>query len=254
MDIRLGLAVHRKESTNIEDKYYDNIKKYLINNEIYKRVKDYSKNRSDLTTYYNVGKELSEAGKHYGEGIVKKYSKQLKVDLNKIYSYRSLNYMIKYYKFQKMQSVTANLSWGHWIELLSIKDVNAIKYYIKQVETQFLTTKNLRYIIKSNEYERLPIETRNKSINEKQLEVKDLVPNPILIMNKNNVKIITEKVLHSLILEDIEQFMKELGNNFSFIGSEYKIKIGDNYHRIDLLLFNIKYNAYVVELKITELK
>jgi len=49
--------------------------------------------------------------------------------------------------------------------------------------------------------------------------------------------------------------MKELGNSFSFIGCEYKIKIGDHYHKIDLLLFNIKYNSYVVvELKITEFK
>lgn len=49
--------------------------------------------------------------------------------------------------------------------------------------------------------------------------------------------------------------MKELGNSFSFIGSEYKIKIRDTYHKIDLLLFNIKYNAYVVvELKVMEFK
>ena len=85
--------------------------------------------------------------------------------------------------------------------------------------------------------------------------MKDLVPNPILIRNKNNINIITEKALHKLTLEDIESFMKELGNSFSFIGSEYKIKIGDKNHYIDLLLFNIKYNCYVVvELKITEFK
>ena len=129
----------------MKDKYYDNIKEYLINNETYKKVKDYSKNASDLITYYNVGKELSLAGKHYGDNIVKKYSRQLKEDLNKVYSYRSLNYMIKYYEFQKMQSVTANLSWGHWIELLSVKDVTAIKYYIKQAESKCLTTRGLRY-------------------------------------------------------------------------------------------------------------
>ena len=64
-----------------------------------------------------------------------------------------------------------------------------------------------------------------------------------------------EKALHNLILEDIESFMKELGNSFSFIGSEYKIKIGDRNHYIDLLLFNIKFNCYVVvELKVTEFK
>ena len=54
--------------------YYDEIKKELINNEITKRVKDYSKNRSNLNTYYNVGKLLSELGKHYVKGVIKEYS------------------------------------------------------------------------------------------------------------------------------------------------------------------------------------
>ena len=113
----------------------------------------------------------------------------------------------------------------------------------------------LREKIKSKEYERLPDETKNKIIKEEKLEVKDLVPNPILIKNTNNIEIITEKVLHNLILEDIPSFMKELGNGYSFIDDEYKIKIGDTYHKIDLLLFNIKYNAYVVvELKVNEFK
>ena len=49
--------------------------------------------------------------------------------------------------------------------------------------------------------------------------------------------------------------MKELGNSFSFIGSEYKIRVGNSFNYIDLLLFNIEYNCYVVvELKVTELK
>ncbi len=78
---------------------------------------------------------------------------------------------------------------------------------------------------------------------------------PILIKNRNNIEITTEKILHRLILEDIESFMKELGNSFSFIGSEYKNKIGEQYNYIDLLLFNIEFNCYVVvELKVTELK
>ncbi len=53
--------------------YYNEIKQELINNEIYKKVKDYSKNKSDLTAYYKVGKILSEAGKHYGDGVIKEY-------------------------------------------------------------------------------------------------------------------------------------------------------------------------------------
>ena len=130
-----------------------------------------------------------------------------------------------------------------------------IEYYIDQVINKNLSKRELELMIKSNEYERLPIQTKNKMINEDRLEMKDLIPNPILIKNKNNIEVVTERILHNLILENIESFMKELGNSFSFIGSEYKIKIGDSYHKIDLLLFNIKYNSYVVvELKVTEFR
>ena len=63
--------------------YYDEIKNELVNNEINRKVKNYSINKNDLNTYYNVGKMLSEAGKHYGEGIIKEYSKRLTEDLGK---------------------------------------------------------------------------------------------------------------------------------------------------------------------------
>ena len=235
--------------------YYNEIKEKLINNEVYKRVKDYSKNKSDLNTYYNVGKLLSEAGKHYGEGIIKEYSLRLTKDLNKTYSYRSLNYMLKFYEFQKMQSVTANLSWAHWIELLSIKDLNKINYYISQCQKLNLTTRKLREKIKNKEYERLPDYSKNKMIDENKFNVEDFIKNPILIKNSNNYINISEKILKRLILEDIDNFLLELGDNFSYIGNEYKIKLGVKYNYIDLLLYNIEFNCYVVvELKVTELK
>ena len=83
----------------------------------------------------------------------------------------------------------------------------------------------------------------------------DFVKNPILIKNNFGYKEISEKVLKKLILENIESFMNELGNSFCFVGSEYKIKIGDRYNYIDLLLFNYEFNCFVVvELKVTELK
>ena len=235
--------------------YYDEIKNELINNEITKKVKNYSINRSDLNTYYNVGKLLAEAGKHYGEGIIKEYFEKLTADLNKKYSYRSLNYMMKFYELQKMQSVTANLSWGHWIELLSIKNINEMKYYINQAEKLFLTTRELRQRIKNNEYERLDESTKEKLKEKEELKLPDLVKDPIQIRNTSGNNEISEKVLQKFILEDIESFLKELGNGFCFIGSEYKIKIGDRYNYIDLLLFNYQFNCFVVvELKVTELK
>ncbi len=238
--------------------YYDEIKNELVNNEINRKVKSYSINRSDLNAYYNVGKMLSEAGKHYGEGIIKEYSKRLKNDLQKNYSIRLLYRMLKYYNFvtsEKMPTLSAKISWSHYDEVLKYNDINKINYYLNIVEEQNLSVRKLRTIIKSNEYERLDEKTRNKLINKERQSIVDFVKNPIIINNKNNYENISEKVLQKLILEDIESFMKELGKSFSFIGSEYKILLGTTYNYIDLLLFNIEYNCYVViELKVTELR
>jgi len=236
--------------------YYNEIKNELINNEVNRKVKNYSINKSDLNTYYNVGKMLSEAGKHYGEGIIKEYSKRLTNDLGKGYTFTALTRMRKLFiLLEKLATVSQQLSYGHYVELLPYDDINKVKYYIKIIEEQNLSIRQLRTRIKSNEYERLDVETKNKLITKEEHNMTDFVKNPIIIKNSNNYEIISEKTLQKLILEDIESFMKELGNWFCFIGSEYKIRIGNNFNYIDLLLFNIEYNCYIViELKVTELK
>jgi len=235
--------------------YYDEIKKELLNNEITKKVKNYSINKSDLTTYYNIGKLLKEAGKHYGDGIIKEYSKRLKDDIGKKYSVTTLKYMRMFYEYGKSQPIADQLSWSHYIELLPLKNNSKINYYISQIISLNLSRNELRTKIKNKEYERLDEVTKEKLKIKDDLKIPDLVKNPILIKNNFNYKEISEKVLKKLILENIESFMNELGNSFCFVGSEYKIKIGNRYNYIDLLLFNIEYNCYVViELKVTELK
>ena len=235
--------------------YYNEIKKELIENEIHKRVKDYSKNKYELEKYYNVGKLLIEAGKHYGEGIIKEYSKKLTKELGKGYSQRNLRNMRRFYKvFQKWQTVSANLTWSHYCEIIWFEK-KKMYYYLKVVEEKSISVRKLREITRTREYERLPEKTKDNILNEETNNIYDYIKDPIVIQNKNNYEVISEKVLQKIILEDIESFMKELGNAFSFIGSEYKIKIGNRYNYIDLLLFNIEYNCYVViELKVTELK
>ena len=235
--------------------YYNEIKNELINNEINKKVKNYLVNRSDLNTYYNVGKILSEAGKHYGEGIIKEYSKRLTIELGKGYTFTSLTRMRKLFLLlEKLATVSQQLSYGHYVELLPYDDINKVKYYIKITEEQNLSIRKLRDRIKSNEYERLDNETKTKLINNNKREVVDFVKNPILIKNSLNIKNISEKILQKLILEDLTSFMKELGDGFCFVANEYKIKIGNTYNYMDLLFYNIKFKCYVViELKITKL-
>ena len=238
--------------------YYNEIKNKLIDNEIYSRVKDYSKEKHTLLTYYEVGKLLLEAGSRYREDIIGNYSNKLKTEVNKKYNPRTLRRMRQLYQFfekQKWSPVGTKLSISHIRQLFSLNDRNEINYYAEQVENRNLSKRQLEDIIKSNEYKRLPEYTKNKLIKKEKIDVVDYVINPIHIKNSKNIEAISEKILQQLILEDIPFFLKELGNGFTFIDNEYPIKFSNRYNYIDLLLYNIKYKCYVVvELKVTELK
>ena len=243
--------------------YYNKIKNELIDNEIYKRVKDYSKNRYELERYYNVGKLLVEAQGNetrakYGDELIKEYSRKLMLEIDKKYSYRNLMHMRKYYllfKNEKLNALRSQLTWTHYRELLTINNTYKIIYYINLCKHNNLSYRELHNKIKSNEYERLGNNAKTKIIESNEHNISDFIKHPILIKNKCNYTSISEKALKQLILEDIPNFMKELGEGYAFIDSEYKIKLGDRYNYIDLLLFNYKYNAFaVIELKVTELR
>ena len=247
----------------MKNNYYNEIKKELLNNEIYIKVKDYSKNRNDLSTYYNVGKILVEAqgGEErakYGDSLIKEYSERLTKELGKGYSTRSLKNMRKFYLLSKKgPTMSAQLAWSHYKELLVIKNNDEINYYINVIEKNNLSVRGLREKIKNKEYQRLDDKTKLKLINKEEIDIKDNIKNPIIIKNKLDIdkEIVSEKILQRLILEDIPSFLEELGTGYSFIKNEYKIKLGERYNYIDFLLFNIEYNCYVVvELKVTELK
>ena len=207
--------------------YYDEIKNELVNNEITKKVKDYSKNRSDLTTYYNVGKLLSEAGKHYGEGIIKEYSKRLTNEFGTKFGITLLKRIRQFYiVIEKGATMSHQLSWSHYCELLPVNSIDKINYYIKITKEQNLSIRELRAKIKNNEYERLDESTKEKLKEKEKLKLPDLVKNPIQIRNTSGNNEISEKALQKLILEDIPSFLDELGNGFTFVRNEYKIKVG----------------------------
>ena len=238
--------------------YYNEIKNKIIDNEIYAKAKDYSKEKNRVKTYFEIGKLLSEAGKHYGQDIIGQYSQKLMNDVNKKYNKKLLFKMRQLYillSTEKVAPLVRQLSWSHCLMLLPIKNIDKINYYVIQTHKQNLSKRELENRIKSNEYERLDNKTKNKLINKEQPIISDFIKNPIIIKNRNNYSEITEKLLKQLILEDIDNFLLELGEGFCYIKNEYKIKLGDRYNYIDLLLYNIKFKCYVVlELKVTELK
>ena len=147
------------------------------------------------------------------------FSKKLVTEVNKKYNRRTLFRMKQVYKTfdnEKVSALLTQLSWSHCRALLSVKNYDKINYYINLTINQNLSKRELEFRIKSKEYERLDNKTKNKLINQEQTTVSDFIKNPILIKNIYNYEEISEKILKKLILEDMDNFLIELGNGFSY--------------------------------------
>lgn len=240
----------------MEENYLENIRSYIISEQARTIVRDYSANKSKLETNYNIGKELSEAGKHYGEGIVKKYAKELTKEFGKGYGITELRKMRAfYYIAQKCAPLGRVLTWSHYKLLLPLKNIDEIKFYIDLTIRDNLSKRALAERIKSNEYGRLAPETKQKLKEEKEVNQSEMVPSNIVIPSNKLEEKLTEKVLENLIIDNISEVMGQLGEGYCFIKKQYKLNIGNNKNYIDILLFNIKYNNYVVvEIKAREFR
>ena len=134
---------------------------------------------------------------------------------------------------EKVSPLVTQLTWTHYIVLLALKDYDEIVYYIEQCIKLNLSKRELQEKIKSKEYERLDDKTRKKIINNKEMVIQDYIKHPIIIKNNKNYDDISEKALEQLILEDIDSFLKELGDGFTYVGHQYKIKVGNTFNYID---------------------
>ena len=238
----------------MKDNYLDNIKTEIINGNAKVVAKNYQINNVKLTMNYNIGKQLAEAGKHYGEGIVKKYAKELTEEFGKGYTFTELTRMKQFYDLsQKVAPVGQLLTWSHYKLLLPLKNVEEIKYYISITKRDNLSKRALAERIKSNEYGRLSTEAKEKILNKEELSLIQSVPSPILLVPNKSYEVYTEKILQEIIYENIEDFMHQLGEGYTFVGREYKLNIGDKKNYIDYLLYNYKMNCFcVIEIKARE--
>ena len=172
-----------------EENIYKDIKNELLTSVIDKKVDTYFVNRNELTHYYNVGKMIVDAqgGEErakYGDGLIKKFSERLTRELGKGFSPMNLKYMRKFYLFQKGQTVSVqsqkwptlsaqfrNISWSHYVELLSMDNFNEINYYLDIINKFHLSIRELRIKIKNKEYQRLDDKAKNKIINKEELDI-----------------------------------------------------------------------------------
>ena len=127
--------------------YYNEIKNKIIDNEVYAKIKDYSRERNKVITYFEIGRLLTEAGGKYGDNIIDEYSKKLILEVGKKYNRRTLFRMKQFYNVfsnEKVSTMLTQLSWSHYLLLISLNDYNEIIYYIRVAKDNNLSQRQLQ--------------------------------------------------------------------------------------------------------------
>ena len=213
--------------------------------------------------YFRIGKTIFE-NSNWGDKFIDFLSIELKVTFPRQegFSIRNLKYMKSFYTEYKdddeFVQLVAQIPWKHNIILMQkIKDKNIRKWYIEKVIEEGWVESVLLYQLDTNLYMR---QVESKKHNNFELTLKEnselashIMKEPYvfdLIELTENYK---EKELENKMLERLKNVLLELGNGFSFVGSQYKITVGNQDFYIDLLFYHIKLKCYVaVELKTCE--
>ena len=231
--------------------YLENIESLIQDNISEIKYSEYKVNNTLVNNYYNIGKLLVEAqnDQKSKDGIekFKKWATYLSNKYGKGYDYSNLRRFINYYlKFEKLGAVRPQLNWTIIRLLLPIKNDNEFNYYYNQCILRNLSSRKLKEIIKNDEFNKLPYLDKNDVNlinNEDSLEIKDMIREPIIVNIDNKI---TEKILEKYIVDNINEFMDQLGIGYAYINHQVKVTKGI----IDILLYNIKLRCFVVvELK-----
>ena len=239
---------------------YEEIETLVKKVEIGKAIRERQANRELVDIYWNIGKLIinAQGGKEkskYGDEILKEWANKLSIKYGKGYNYTNMKRFRQFFLTFPFCEV-ANLNWSQIRLLLPIKDINKRNYYINLCVKNNLSVRELEKNIKNNSYERLLNRPDKIEIVVPSLKstIKDNLKNPIVLELKNN-KIKKEKDLEELIYMQLNEFFSQLGEGFMWVGNQYKITADNKDYYIDMLLYNIIYNCYiVVELKLRKLK
>ena len=242
--------------------YYDEVNSYVKKVEIGKAIRETNANRELVECYWNVGRLIVEAqgGKEkakYGNELIRNWSKKLSNVYGKGYSYENLFKFRKFYlTFPIVDTLCPQLTWSIIRTLLPIVDINKRNYYINLCIENKLSVRELKREIKSNSYERLEhkLDKIDIVVPTNVSAITNYFKNPILLKLKDK-EIKTESDLEKLIYSQLSYVFLQLGSGFAWIGNQYKVSDGNKNCFIDMLLYNYKYNCFVVvEIKCRKLK
>ena len=250
--------INNNEINNI----FNAIKQLVINskNKVYSAV-----NTEMINLYWNIGKAIMEIQQgderaNYGDAVLEKLSEKLTAEFGKGFSKRNLERMRKFYiYFPIATTVSSQLSWSHYLEIIKIEEKYKRNFYIKETINARWSVRELQRQIGSLLYERLLLSANKDKIlelAEKGQELKnskDLVKDPFVLEFldiKENTDYL-ESDLEKNILEHLKEFLLELGKGFMFVGSQVRITLEDEHFYPDLIFYNRLLKCFVIiDLKI----
>jgi predicted nuclease of restriction endonuclease-like (RecB) superfamily len=226
-----------------------------------------------IYTYWEIGKEIIDNEQdgnlraEYGKNLLITLSKRLTRDLGKGFSRSNLQNMRNFYvAYPNRQTLSGNLSWSHYCELLKISDIDKRAFYEKESTNSNWAVRTLQRQIESSLFERLILSQgkQNKQIVRKLAAEGQVIQKPHDMMKEPHVleflgipenKPILERDLEQRLLHHLEDFLLELGKGFMFVGSQYRITLNNVHHYVDMVFYNKILRAYVlIDLKINSLR
>jgi predicted nuclease of restriction endonuclease-like (RecB) superfamily len=225
-------------------------------------------NQTLVLTYWQIGKTIKTELLHddrseYGLATLKQLAQQLQQEYGVGFSYSSLTRMIKFYGFMPEQTIVATvsqqLSWSHFVELIKIEDELKRGFYIRLCSDARWPVRTLRERMNSMLYERTALSKQADVLIAQELATSAtpqlFLKDPYLLDFLDLKDNFTEKDLENAILADLERFILELGSDFAFMNRQKRIQIGGNDYYIDLLFYHRKLRRLVlIELKLGEFK
>ena len=252
------LINHDNEINNI----FDNIKDLVINsrNKVYQTV-----NTEMLNLYWNIGKAIMEIQQgderaSYGDAVLEKLSQRLTNEFGKGFSSRNLRTMRKFYLMYPIwKTVSAKLSWSHYLELIKIDEEPKRNFYLNECINSKWSVRELQRQRDSLLYERLTISADKEKILELSEKgqilktSKDLVKDPFVLEFldiKENTDYL-ESDLEKNIIEHLKEFLLELGKGFSYVGNQVRLTLEEDHFYPDLVFYNRLLRCFVIiDLKI----
>ncbi|MCE9540904.1 MAG: PDDEXK nuclease domain-containing protein [Bacteroidetes bacterium] len=218
---------------------------------------------------WEIGRHIVEFEQHgkekadYGSSLLTSLAKDLKTRFGKGFSKSNIYLCRQFYiKYQKFQTVSGKLSWSHYAELLTVSDDLARSFYEKQSINESWTFREMKRQIDSALFERLALSKDKKGVLQlaekgQIISTSSIIKDPYVFefLNLSKDAIIKERGLEKKLIDNLQQFLLELGKGFSFVARQFKITVDNEHLFIDLVFYHRILKCFVlIDLKTKKVK